>query len=92
MSTTTHKDTRIDLRAENSQKKLLTYAASIRKVKLSAFILESALKEAEGIIAEKVHFSLSPSKWKEFCAALDAPARNIPELKRLFSEPTVFDE
>lgn len=86
------KNERIDLRIENSQKNLLLYAASIRNEKLSAFVLDSALKEAENLIAEKAHFQLPKTQWKAFCAALDRPAREIPQLKKLFQEKNIFHE
>ncbi|HLF17939.1 MAG TPA: DUF1778 domain-containing protein [Candidatus Omnitrophota bacterium] len=88
----TQKDTRIDLRIENSQKDFLMYAASLLKMKLSAFVLDCALKEAEALVASKVHFPLPANQWKLFCEALDKPAREIPQLKKLFQGPTGFDE
>lgn len=86
------KDDRIHVRVKKSEKELLNYAAVQRKVDLSVFVRESALKEAEEVIAEKVHFSLADKQWKAFCAALDKPAREIPKLKKLFAEPSAFDE
>lgn len=88
--TMTQKDTRIDLRIENSQKEFLVYAASMKNVKLSTFVLDSALKEAEELVANKAHFPLAAHQWKIFCAAMDRPAREIPQLKKLFKEPNVF--
>lgn len=88
----TQKDTRIDLRIENSQKDFLVYAASLQHKKLSAFVIDCALKEAEELVASKVHFALPPQQWKDFCKALDRPAREIPQLKKLFKEPGVFNE
>jgi Protein of unknown function DUF104/Protein of unknown function (DUF1778) len=41
--------------------------------------------------ADLVAFTLPPEDWQSFCAALDAPARDIPELRRLLTEPGVFD-
>lgn len=89
---TIQKDTRIDLRIENSQKEFLIYAASMKNVKLSTFVLDSALREAEGLVANKVHFPLTDHQWKAFRAALDRPAREIPRLKKLFKEPNIFHE
>ena len=86
------KDTRIDLRIENAQKDFLVYAASLRNMKLSAFVLDSALKEAEEVLASKTHFSLPDKEWKAFCAALDKPAREIPNLKKLFKGLSIFSE
>jgi uncharacterized protein (DUF1778 family) len=84
------KDTRIDLRIENSQKDFLVYAASLKKVKLSAFVLNSAIKEAEDLLASKTQFPLSEAQWKAFNAALDRPARENPKLKKLFKTADVF--
>ena len=88
---TIQKDTRIDLRIENSQKDFLVYAATLNNQKLSAFVLDSALKEAEELVASKDHFALPERQWKAFCAALDRPAREIPKLKKLFKEPNIFN-
>ena len=84
------KDTRIDLRVENSQKDFLVYAASLKKVKLSAFVLNSAIKEAEDMVASKTQFTLPEAQWKAFSAALDRPARENPKLKKLFKATNIF--
>lgn len=89
---TIQKDTRIDLRIGNSQKDFLVYAASLRKMKLSAFVLDSALKEAEELVANKIHFPLTDHQWKIFSSALDKPAREIPKLKKLFKGPNIFND
>ena len=89
---TIQKDTRIDLRIENSQKDFLVYAASLRRMKLSAFVLDSALKEAEELVASKINFILPVQQWKNFRSAMDKPARVIPKLKNLFKGPDVFHE
>ena len=88
----TQTDTRIDLRIKNSKKEFLVYAASMRNMKLSTFVLDSALKEAEELVANKVHFPLTGPQWKAFCAAMDRPAHEIPQLKKLFKEPNTFHE
>jgi len=41
--------------------------------------------------ADQTAFTLAPNDWQAFCAALDAPPREIPTLRRLFTEPGVFD-
>lgn len=87
---TVQKDTRIDLRIGNSQKEFLIYAASLKKMKLSAFVLNSAIKEAEELLANKTQFALPEAQWKAFSAALDRPARENPKLKKLFKMTSVF--
>lgn len=85
-----HKDTRIDLRIENSQKDFLVYAASLKNMKLSAFVLSSAIKEAEDLVASKTQFALPEAQWRAFSAALDRPARENAKLKKLFTAADVF--
>ena len=84
------KDTRIDLRIGNSQKDFLVYAASLKKMKLSAFVLNCAIKEAEDMVASKTQFTLPEAQWKAFSAALDRPARENPKLKKLFKTTNIF--
>ncbi len=84
------KDTRIDLRIEGSQKDFLVYAATLKKMKLSAFVLDSAIKEAEELVANKTQFTLPEAQWKAFSAALDRPARANAKLKKLFKAGDVF--
>ena len=86
------KDDRIDLRVKDSQKGFLIYAANLLDKKLSTFVLDSAIKEAEELIAQNVHFALPEKQWKAFCAALDAPAKEIPQLKKLLAQPGIFNE
>ena len=41
--------------------------------------------------ADQAQFVLSETDWQAFCDALDAPAREIPALRKLLTEPSVFD-
>ena len=42
-------------------------------------------------MADQAHFTLSPERWDAFCEALDAPPRDIPALRKLLTEASVFD-
>ena len=86
------KNERLDVRIKNSQKSYLIYAAALRDMKLSAFVLDSAMKEAEEVVNQNVQFKLSDKQWKAFCQALDRPAQAIPGLKKLFGKPSIFNE
>lgn len=90
--TVKQKDDRIDVRVKSSQKNYLIHAATLRDTKLSQFVLNSALKEAEEVVNQNTHFALPDKQWKAFSAALDRPAREISKLKKLFSDPNVFDD
>jgi len=74
------------------QKDVITRAAEIRQTTLTSFMVEHAFEAAQNVLADQRHFYLSPEKWEEFTAALDAPPKEIPGLRRLLSEPGVFDE
>jgi hypothetical protein len=39
----------------------------------------------------KIRFILSDKQWEAFQTVLNAPARNIPALKRLLTQPSVFE-
>jgi uncharacterized protein (DUF1778 family) len=45
-----------------------------------------------GASIEKVELVLSADKWQAFCEALDRPPRDIPELRKLLTEPSVLDD
>jgi hypothetical protein len=42
--------------------------------------------------ADRIHFSVSPGRWKAFTEALDRPAQAKPRLKKLFSESSVLEK
>ncbi|MBZ5594215.1 MAG: DUF1778 domain-containing protein [Acidobacteriia bacterium] len=82
---------RINVRATSREAKLIRIGAKLRGVNMTEFILSSASKEAEQMLADQRHFEISAEAWKEFTAALDRPARIKPRLQRLFAEPSVLD-
>lgn len=90
--TETRKQTRLSIRATPESKKLLERAAKKENKNLSDFVLENAISAAEAIVADDANFSLDKKRWKKFISALDASPRNIPSLRKLLTEPGVFDE
>lgn len=90
--TVTKKETRLSIRTTPESKDLLERAAKKENKNLSDFVLDNALSAAEAIVADDANFSLDKKQWKKFVAALDAPPRNIPALRKLLTEPGVFDE
>jgi Protein of unknown function (DUF1778) len=47
---------------------------------------------AEETLPDRGKFVLNQKQWKEFQAALDAPLRPMPRLKRLLTQPSVFEK
>jgi hypothetical protein len=39
----------------------------------------------------QAHFVLPPDRWQAFCDALDAPPKDLPALKKLLTEASLFD-
>lgn len=82
---------RLSIRASAVQKRVIAQAARISEVTISEFVLEQSLTAAQQVIADQAQFTLPRKQWKEFCAALDAPPKSIPALRRLLTRPGLFD-
>jgi len=82
---------RLNLRLTPAVKTLLRRAAKLRQYSLTDFVVRSSQDAAEAVLAEQTRFVLPKAQWLAFHAALDAPAREIPELKRLLTKPSVFE-
>jgi uncharacterized protein (DUF1778 family) len=83
---------KLDLRLTPEAKRVLNAAARASRRSVSEFVLESALARAEEALPDRQHFGLDAKNWQAFIAALDAPPRPLPRLKRLLSEPSVFEQ
>jgi uncharacterized protein (DUF1778 family) len=81
----------VQLRLRPAQKAVLARAAELRQTTLSGFMLEHAYEAAQQVLAAQVDIQMPAAEWKSFCKALDAPPRSIPALKKLLTEPSVFD-
>jgi uncharacterized protein (DUF1778 family) len=90
MSTRSARTTKLDLRLSPQAKQTLTAAARASHRSVSQFVLESALSHAEETLVERRHFELNAEQWEAFMAALDAPPRDVPRLRRLFEEPSPY--
>jgi uncharacterized protein (DUF1778 family) len=81
---------RVSLRVSPALKSTIIQAARLQRVKLTEFMVKSSQAAAEMAMADRNQFVLSPEKWRQFNAALDAPARRIPALRRLFKKSSIF--
>lgn len=88
----TQKDDRIQLRTSSLKKRIISMAAEVKQKTISEFVLDQAYEEAQRILAEQSHFYLSDEKWEEYNKALESPVRDLPNLKKLFDEPSIFEE
>lgn len=90
MATRITRTEKLDLRLTAEAKLTLTAAARAQRRSLSEFVLESALNRAEEALADRRVFQLPPEKWEAFVSALDAPPRDMPRLRGLLNESSVF--
>lgn len=78
------KTQRVHLRVAAGDDELFRSAAAAADESLSEFLVESGRERAERVLADRTRFVLSPAEWRDFTAALDRPAREIPALVELF--------
>ena len=91
-ATSGNKPTRLNIRVSEHEKDIITRAAVTLNTTVSGFVLQKAYAEARAVLANQSQFRLSDKRWREFCKALDAPPKDIPALRKLLTEPGVFDE
>jgi len=82
--------TRIDLRVDPHKKSIISRAAAMLGVNITQFIMERVFPEAERIVAEGNRTRLPKEEWERFYAKLDEAPNDLPELRRLMQEPSIF--
>jgi uncharacterized protein (DUF1778 family) len=83
---------KVQLRLKPAQKDLIARAARVKQTTLTGFMVEHAFGAAQQILADQVNFALSPERWEAFRAALDAPPKDIPALRKLLTGPDLFHD
>ena len=82
----------IHLRTPPKTKSLLTLAAEVSGASnLTDYILRAAVERAQSDLSNQHSFALKKGPWAEFTKRLDAPAKNLPQLRKLLTKPDVFD-
>lgn len=86
----TSKAERIALRVVDDDKKRLEQAAKLQNQSLTEFVLSASREAADIVLGDQTRFVLSKQQMAALNAALDAPPREIPQLKALFARSSVF--
>ena len=81
----------INLRAMESQRNLIDRAASVLGKNRSDFMLETACREAENVLLDHRLFSLNKADFDAFMAALDAPVKDNPALRKLMARKAPWE-
>jgi len=82
---------RLNVRVTEDEARLIRLAAKQMRANVSAFLVESACLRAEEALASQRHLVYSPEQWEAFTAALDRPAVDKPELRKLLTASSVLD-
>jgi uncharacterized protein (DUF1778 family) len=82
---------RLSIRANASQKTTLRRAADARHMNVSQFVLQISLQAAEKILEEETKVVVSAEEYDWLCQLMDAPPRDLPELRALMSEKPIGD-
>ena len=82
--------TRIDIRVEDSKKKVIAKAAELNGQNLTQYIMSLVWPDAEQRVNQDTRIKLSSQDWKQFCKSLDAPPQDLPELRKLLNRPSRF--
>jgi uncharacterized protein (DUF1778 family) len=91
MVNTATRSASIKLRVTPDQKQRLDEASRLENTTLTGFVLEDALTRADRLLADQTRFVLTESQFSEYLAILERPVRDTPRLRRLLSEPSIFD-
>ncbi len=88
---TTQKAEQLNIRATAAQKAKLAEAAKLQNMNVSQFVLSKSLDAAEEVIADQRLIRVGKEEYDWLVAKLEEPPRDIPELRELFSRPSVFE-
>lgn len=82
----------IHLKTPPKTKSLLQMAAELSgATNLTDYILRAAVERAQSDLAEHRTFSLSDEGWLLFQKRLDAPTREVPDLRALLTSSDAFE-
>ena len=83
---------RVDLRMTPAAKRTLQQAAAVTNKTLTEFLLDTGLNAALDTLADRRVFQLDDKHWKAFMAALAAPPRNNPKLRKLLARKPAWEK
>lgn len=83
---------RMSLRLSTREELLLKQAAAATDQNVTAFVMGSAVSQAEKVLADRRWFLVSDQQWSDFTAMLDAPTRQLPKLKKLLAKAPRADQ
>lgn len=83
---------RIQLRVPSSKKEIIAKAARLENKTLSEFVLDKAYEQAQRILSDNGDYTLTEEQWEHFMETLEAPIKDLPDIRKLFNQPSIFVE
>ena len=90
--TTEGRSERVDLRMTPAAKRTLQRAAAVTNKTLTEFLLDTGLTAALDTLADRRVFQLDGKRWDTFMAALAAPPKSNPKLRKLLARKPAWDK
>ena len=88
----TAKDQRANIRMTSRQDQVLRRAAAATDRNLTDFIVDSAVEQAERVLADRRWFIATPSQWEDFNRLLDAPMSSTTRFEKLAARRSPFED
>jgi uncharacterized protein (DUF1778 family) len=91
MPTRERRTEKLDLRLTPQAKEKIAAAAAVSQTSVTEFVLKSALYRADETLMDQRLFILNEEQFAAFEAALDAPPRVLPGLKKLMERKAPWE-
>jgi len=92
VNTTTAASERVRLRMTLTAKRTLQRAAAATNKTLTEFLLDAGLNAALDALTDRRVFQLNEKRWNAFMAALVAPPKNNPRLRKLLARKASWEQ
>ena len=86
------RDTVINLRANQTQRTLIDYAAATVGKDRTEFMLEAACREAGSVLSERRYFVVDERTYQRFTEALDRAPMDNPKLRALLGTKAPWEK
>jgi uncharacterized protein (DUF1778 family) len=83
---------RLELRTTPEERAIIDRAAAATDTGLTEFVVSSAVRAAQRVLAERDRFELDAAAVEAWDALNARPARDLPGLRRLMERPSPFSE
>jgi uncharacterized protein (DUF1778 family) len=86
------KTEKFDIRLSQKEEAVIKQAAALRHTSTTNFIRQQAIVAAEEVIHEQTRFVVTDEQWTLIEAALDRPAKILPNLRNQLAQRDEWDQ